>query len=292
MSNKAIGGSDISAICGTHPYKTPYLVWCDKTSDKVESVNNEHTKFGNILEDLILKTFSEKLKLGLGGTQRKFVSEKLDYCLAYVDAIAFSHNPEYKEFIVSAKNTSKEVDPYMLPNYWVEQINWEMGLSGIHEGYITWLSKGYNHDYSKVVFDADLFDEQLQHAEYFWTEFVLKNIAPPPFDSSDIVSGIIPKPIAKEADNSLVECIGNLREAKSKILILETEQKKYEEQIKMFLIEADTLTYNNDVIVTWKQNKYSVELDKKELEATYPDIYNQFLKEKKGARVMLLKNVK
>lgn len=284
MEKRAIGGSDIAAIMGVNEYRTPFQVWFDKTSEVKSFEGNERTEAGNILEPVILNQFASKTLIRLSKPQDKFVHKVLDYCICFVDNIG-----NEGAYVVSAKNTGKEIDQFFLPLTWTLQLNWEMGLSEINEGYITWLSKGWDFGHSKIAFDADLFDEQLQHAKYFWENYVLTNIAPPPINSSDIVSRIVPKAITKEAPPELLEVIGNLREVKAKIKDLEKEKDKYDEAIKMHLVEADTLMYGSKIIATWKQNKDGKEFDKKALEETYPEVYNEFVKEKKGARVLLLK---
>ena len=56
---KGIGGSDVAAILGFSPYKSPYQLWLDKTgrSERKES-QNESAHFGNLLEDVVAKEFS------------------------------------------------------------------------------------------------------------------------------------------------------------------------------------------------------------------------------------------
>ena len=58
---KGIGGSDVAAILGFSPYKSPYQLWLDKTgrSERKES-QNESAHFGNLLEDVVAKEFSRR----------------------------------------------------------------------------------------------------------------------------------------------------------------------------------------------------------------------------------------
>lgn len=290
MKNYTIGRSEIATVCGLNKYKTPFQLWEEKIGQAEKFAGNSKTEAGELFEPIILSQFKKVMNIELHREQEYFKFGLFEYCICKVDAISSDN-----KYIISAKNTSMEIDPYNLPEYWTAQLNWEMGVSGIHSGYITWLSRGNEFGRAKFEFDAELFQWQLEMAVYFVTNYLNEGIAPPPINSFEITQRMDAKAMPKELhdDNNdemwLYEKIGELKKIKEDIKNWTSEQKDIEEEIKMFLVEYDTLTYKDKILCTWKQNKDGVEFDKKEFEATYPDIFEQFCKPKKGARVLLMK---
>ena len=59
LRKRGIGGSDAGAVCGLNPYGSPMKVFVDKTSDKIESLNNEAIRIGNDLEQYVAERFME-----------------------------------------------------------------------------------------------------------------------------------------------------------------------------------------------------------------------------------------
>ena len=69
--------------------------------------------------------------------------------------------------------------------------------------------------------------------------------------------------------------------------------KKKEDELKAIIMghmeAADTLTWGNDILATWKLGKPSKRLDTKALKSAHPDIYEEFAKEGKPSRRFLIK---
>ena len=56
-----IGGSDVSVIAGINPYKSVHQLWLEKTGQiEPEDVENDYTHFGNVLEPIVRKEFTER----------------------------------------------------------------------------------------------------------------------------------------------------------------------------------------------------------------------------------------
>ena len=54
-----IGGSDLGAIAGLNPYRTALDVYLDKTSDDITEETSPAMRWGNFLEDVVAKAYSE-----------------------------------------------------------------------------------------------------------------------------------------------------------------------------------------------------------------------------------------
>ena len=62
--SKYLGGSDLGAILGLSPYRTPLEVWMDKTGRSTDKANNLAIRFGNFAE--FQKAFGEAAKARFG----------------------------------------------------------------------------------------------------------------------------------------------------------------------------------------------------------------------------------
>ena len=60
-----LGGSDIAAICGMNPYKSPYDVWLEKTRESImDEPPNMNMQIGNALESLVADQYLNHRNLG------------------------------------------------------------------------------------------------------------------------------------------------------------------------------------------------------------------------------------
>lgn len=59
---KGVGGSDVAAILGLDPYKTPYQVWRDKLGLDADEDAGDAARRGKFLEDAVLARYAEDLK--------------------------------------------------------------------------------------------------------------------------------------------------------------------------------------------------------------------------------------
>ena len=57
---KGIGGSDVAALLGLNPYKTPLALWEEKTAKNVSDCTSESAYWGTMLEDVVAKEFSKR----------------------------------------------------------------------------------------------------------------------------------------------------------------------------------------------------------------------------------------
>lgn len=56
----SIGGSDVGALLGMNPYRSPFTVWAEKTGQLPEQPDNEAMRQGRDLEDYVAKRFTER----------------------------------------------------------------------------------------------------------------------------------------------------------------------------------------------------------------------------------------
>lgn len=116
---------------------------------------------------------------------------------------------------------------------------------------------------------------------------------PPPQTVDDTVL-LYPKSDASRIDATLevAEYCTALMEVKEQLQALGVLEKRYKFHIQEFMGKASELYFNERLICTWKNDADGFSLDKKLLESERPDIFQQYLKPREGARKLLPKKVK
>jgi hypothetical protein len=92
-----------------------------------------------------------------------------------------------------------------------------------------------------------------------------------------------------EADEYIRETFYQYIDEKRKLEMQEERVKELRSILEMAIGNAEALEYNGQTLLTYKSNKDSMAFDVKSFEVAYPEMYEQFLMPRKGARVMRLK---
>ena len=59
---KSLGGSDVGAVLGMNPYRSPYSVWAEKTGRLPPKEDNEAMRQGRDLENYVAERFCGESK--------------------------------------------------------------------------------------------------------------------------------------------------------------------------------------------------------------------------------------
>lgn len=105
-----IGGSDIAAVLGLHPYKSAYEVWAEKVHGEFKDLNdNTAVLYGNLLEEMLVQKFQgdnfDKVESINRGAPTVFHQDH-DYLLANIDGFVFPIDKQEKPYILEIKTTS------------------------------------------------------------------------------------------------------------------------------------------------------------------------------------------
>ena len=89
---KGIGGSDVAAILGMSPWRTPYKVWEEKTTPIDETAEEDDDRpalyWGRVLEAPIRQAYADKTGRTVTKPAEAFVSSKYPFMRANLDGIA------------------------------------------------------------------------------------------------------------------------------------------------------------------------------------------------------------
>ena len=83
---KGIGGSDVAAVLGLNPWRTPLDVYKDKVGESDKKVSDEEAvHFGTILEDLVAKEFQSRTGMKIQKVNHQFSDKENPWMIANID---------------------------------------------------------------------------------------------------------------------------------------------------------------------------------------------------------------
>lgn len=271
MRRLGIGGSDIGAIIGLNPWKTPLDVFLEKTGQSPATEPNESMMLGTALEPFIVKRYEE-------ATGYKCVEQEGMYhdgcVVANVDRIVDLGNGRTQDgnIIISKKileaKTSRHEWEDGVPNSYEAQVHWYMGPFEEVESadvavYYTNGCKDPFHIFT-VMRDDDVYAFLKEKAEQFWRDYVLTGKMPPPTNEDDcrrIWARESPKKVTV-ADAQILSAIDSIRKLKARMDEIEEEQALLYTKVMKAMGDSEILKgESGKVIATWKAPKDSVEVN-------------------------------
>lgn len=274
-----IGGSDIASVMGESRYKTPFKLWCEKTGkiptpnlDNVEAVH-----FGTILEDVVAKEFTRRTGKAVRQAPKGYVHPEYDYMVAHIDRI-ITGTDELLECKTTNFFKADEWKDENIPNEYILQVQWYLGITGRKRGYIACLIGGNQFNYKCIEFDSELFDLMVKCAKEFWEK--IQTDTPPELVAEDdeamkdlygksqsdlIIDMTVPN------DEREAEAITELEEAIAYRQQLVAERLSADKEIKAVDVKLQNLIQDNlglktkNYQVTWKLQKGNFVYDREQM---------------------------
>lgn len=286
---QGIGGSDAGAICGFNPYRTVMQVYYDKTSDEVEDIDNEAMRQGRELEDYVAKRFAEETGKKVRRANVMFYDEKHPFMLADVDRMIVGEN---------AGLECKTVSPFMaehwkddkVPLSYQMQCYHYMSVCNADRWYVAALIYGREFKVYTMERDEEIIANLIYLEKNFWENHVLKRVLPEP-DGSQLADSVIAE-YFKNATSISVPLQGfddKLKRRQELVGLLdklETEKKQIEQELKIYLGEAE-VAENEHYRVSWK-NVLTNRIDSARLKEEQPEIYRRYQKPTQSRRFQVI----
>lgn len=273
---QGIGGSDVAAIMGLSPWKTPLGVYLDKVSDINPDNYNKHLKRGRRLERYILEEYSEEKNVNVQTDLPQFKDSIYPFLVGHVDGQVI--NSGNSKIYVEAKSYYGRLSDWQgkIPDYYLPQVAHYSSLTNADRVDVAVLAGNWEFGCFSYYRNKEYENKVRNAAIDFWQNHVLKNIPPkittsddawlPPQDGDDL------KYASSEVDLQLEE-----------LAKLQTERKniaKREELLKARIMDymgsSSLLKSNTGYKISWKtqtQHRVNIELLKKQ----QAEIYNQFI---------------
>lgn len=295
IRRNGLGGSDIPAICGISPFKTPLDIYLDKVSGVVEEdSSNNATRFGNLFEDVIRKEYEKDhgVKVIKPDADNPKFHPKYNFAFANIDGIINNKN------VLEIKTTNQfngklfgEEKTDEVPNHYLYQVAWYRVIYDADFCDIAVLIGGQDLRYYRYEPNKELEQNIFDVAYQFWHNNVLAKNPPEPSDCNDILK-LHPNHNEKELfiDEDLKLLLSDYKNLKNRKKLLENKIEDLRFEITNKINDASGVIDDcNNRIVSFKKPKASRKFDLEKFKQENPDIYKNYLTEKENTRKLIIK---
>lgn len=252
---KGIGGTDISAIVGMNPWRTPLDVFLEKTGQALPREDTEEFWWGREMEPLLAKRYEmETGRIPHFPLNTPWRHGVLSWYIGSPDAIIYSGWNEdipIKVGGVEFKTSSQPQewgDPGTdeIPEHYHLQCDWYMGLTGTQWWDLAVLLMGFKREFRiyRIHRDQELIDFLIGEGELFWLNHVVPNI-PPELDGSEsarqYLNRLYPQdrgPILEPTDEDILLTVQKYIHDRERVATWDAKRAKHENQLKAFIGSA------------------------------------------------------
>ena len=309
---KYLGGSDIGAILGFSKYRTALDVWLEKTGRVVNNVDNLPMRFGTFAEAFVACEYTAQTGFQLVHSEEGIFHPKYPFMVGHIDRYVFetanesdgelfnmdgscaaSHLLECKTASPFNQSDWGELGTDEVPMSYLVQCLWYLAITNLERCDVAVLFGNSDFRIYEVYRDKELEELIIAKAASFWNEYVLLDTPPPAQCEADYQ-----QLFKKEISGKTVEADSHICELSNKLQLLNSEIKSKEleiSQIKQTIMgqmgEAEVLTYQGQVLATWKSPKQSYRLDSKRLEQEHPELIPQYQMPIHNTRRLVIKEL-
>jgi len=298
---KYIGGSDIGAILGLSKFKTPLEVWMEKTGKETKQVDSLPLRFGSFAESFVASEYARSTGFELLHDESIYIHPTHPFMSAHIDRFILGDGVsklptrilECKTANPFARGEWGEPGTDQVPMGYLCQCIWYMAITGIDQSDLAVLFGNSDFRIYEIARDLELEALVVEKAKHFWNEYVLKDIPPPAQTENDYQSLFKKSDPSKtiEANLKTVELIQQLQTLSKQGGDVDEQITQIKQHIMNEMKEAEALSYQGNVIATWKAPKPSFRIDSKRLELEEKVIYERFKMPVQNSRRLVIKNL-
>ena len=281
--NTYIGGSDAGTIMGVNPWKSPYMLWLEKTKqvEPVEISDKLAVWFGTEEEEIVAKRFTFETGKKVKRSNFEYLCKEYPFLIGHVDRLVIGEDAGLECKTTSAWNKTDYENGDIPPQYYWQCIHYLM-LTGCEKWYIAVKKDNTQFHILQIERNDDHIDTLLSAERAFW-DLVVNNTAPD-IDGSESTSNALQKRYQNDTQDvidlsyssTVTQCLQSIQEVDVQIDALNKIKAEYQNKIKAEIGDHEggfTAAYK----VSWKtQNRSSI--DAKRLESEHPEIYQKYLK--------------
>jgi putative phage-type endonuclease len=237
-----IGGSDISAVMGMNRWTTPLQLWSEKTGkvDQKDLSDNEAVEMGHELEETVARMFTKRTGKKVRKAPKNYTHPEFDYMRCQVDRLV-EGTDELLECKTASAYKIKEWEGEEIPQEYILQVMWQLGITGRSIGHIAVLIGGQKFLYKEIKFDKLLFNSLEVAAGAFWNMINDKTAPATMGDDSKFLIELHPKEENEELQEiqEMNDSIGLLQQLKATIKDTIDQKDEIEAKLKASIESID-----------------------------------------------------
>lgn len=311
-----IGGSDVAAILGLSPWRTPVQVWQDKTGQGEKQPESASMYWGKQLEDLVAKEFQRRMGMKVQRINRVIRDGENGWMVANIDRAIINPAIRGNVRVLDEESKIKEnkgrrittdailecktahsfsaqewgytqeyeikknqlVTEHEIPVFYETQVQWYMAITGAAVCYLAVLIGGSDFRVYLIRRNEEVINVLKKKCWEFWSNCVLSNKAPDPVDIDDVKRLFkIDTGEMAEASNDIAADIGELITLKEKVKTLEEQQGALAMRITEALGEKLGFTIGGNKAVTFK-TQTTRRFDSTKFRKEEPALYEKYVK--------------
>lgn len=308
-----IGGSDIAAILGLSPWRTPVDVYLDKVGESpLDTDLGEPAYWGTVLEDVVAAEFRKRTGRRVQRVRSILRHPGHEWALASIDRALVAEGTRARADdgvlkgatgLLECKTGGAHALQHWrgddgsdsLPVHYAAQCMWYLAVTGLEVCEVAALIGGQSYLIRRVERDEETIRAMLDQAEAFWRRHVLERRAPEPKTGADAAK-LFPQDsgdlIDITTDPDALALLNDLRSYRARIADIEAERDAIEDAIKARIGPASGLALDGKPVVTWKAAKPSARTDWRAVATAAgatPELIQQHTETTAGSRRLLLK---
>jgi putative phage-type endonuclease len=255
LRRQGLGASDMAAVMGVSPYKTPYQLWAEKTGATPPQKVGAAANRGVILEDAVGQYYEQERGVKLRKSNGVVRLRKHPRIMASLDRTIVG---EPKGIVEIKTSASPRWSMWPVPPEVQVQVQTQLGITGSEWCDVVALLGGLVFKIERVQFDPMLWAE-IQRAALLFLDAV-DSKTPPQLEALDAQAFAIATPQGSqefvEATSDLERVYAQLRETNTELHFIEQKKGSLEIIIKEAIGEKAGLA-GNGWTVYWKQARPS-----------------------------------
>jgi putative phage-type endonuclease len=292
---KGIGGSDVAAILGVSPYKTPLRVYLEKKGEIDNTEDNEAMYWGRVLEDVVAKEFEKRTGYKIQEAQYIVQHKELPCLIGNLDRLIVDDQNVpigVLECKTASSYTSARWNDGEVPEEYLLQLMHYLNITQLQFGYLAVLIGGNIYKTIKIEKNDELIQVMMDKCKHFWEEFIEKDIAPAvTAEDNELMKVLYPQAIEGEAvylNDEIDTKIEEIQSIKEQTKELQKKLDELEAIVKNEMKTAE-IAETSRYRVSWK-NSTQTRLDTKLLKEKEPDTFKAFVKET-NSRILRIKEM-
>lgn len=277
-----IGGSDVAPLLGISPWKSAYELWCEKTNDRVEPVQeDESMMWGTLLEPVIRQHFAKVT--GKPVVEVKAILQHPEYPFMLADVDGITTDDEENPAILEIKTTSeyKRSDwESGVPAFYEVQVQHYLSVTGLKTAYVAVLIGGNTFKVFEVTADEEVQRALIAIEADFWR--MVENGIRPEIDGSDTAADWLNRTF-KGGDKTEItlpdeaaKLIDDYIAASAKEDSAKAEKQTAANRLKE-MMKDHTKALCAGHVISWN-TVTSQRFDTKAFEAAEPELYQRYIK--------------
>lgn len=275
-----IGGSDVAAILGLSPWKSPLDVYLEKVGEASPTQPNERMLWGQRLESLVADEYCTRHDRQVRRKRQTVVHKQYPWMRANIDRIVVNLDRLLECKATGERNADLWGEPGTdeIPELYMAQVQHYLIVCARPVIDVAVLIGGQEYRDYTVEADREIHDMLLDEEHRFWHEHVEARIPPAPRTIEEAAklwpkhtdASVIATPDVEEACTHLAQ----IKEDKKEI---EAQEKHWRLIVQKAMGEAGVLLDQDGKrpLATWKHQQQR-QLDAKALRAAHPEIAEQF----------------